>query len=64
MVMVRAELAGGLINWYGTVIISNTNFIDNKAYSIGGDIYNGFGNVTIYNSTFINNSARDGGRIL
>ena len=52
---------GGLLNWYGTVLITNTQFIENEAATSGGGLFNGYGIIIIENSAISNNNARNGG---
>ncbi len=55
---------GGAISNYGTLIIENCKFIDNKADRYGGAIFTeNCGDITIYDSEFINNQAEDAGVI-
>ena len=53
---------GAIVNWQGTLTISNSSFSGNSADS-GGAIYNRDGTVSISDSVFSNNTAGWGGAI-
>jgi hypothetical protein len=55
---------GGIFNWGGTVIVSNSAVSGNSAdHAGGGGIYNYNGTLTVTNSTFSSNQAGAGGGI-
>jgi len=52
---------GAILNWQGTLTISDSNFSDNLAEYDGGAIYSRDGTLSISNSAFSNNLADDDG---
>ena len=54
-------IGGAIVNWQGTVTISNSTFSDNLAEYRGGAIVNGQGTVTISDSTISDNLADEVG---
>ena len=55
---------GSIVNWAGTVDITNSSFIGNSAEGGGGAIANYGGTLSISDSAFKGNSAERGGAIL
>ncbi len=56
----RNKGGGGAIKNGGTLIVTNSTFVNNTAIGKGtggGAIYNHYGTLTVANSTFVNNSA-------
>ena len=54
-------IGGAIVNWEGTLTISNSAFSDNLAEEDGGAIYNRGGELSISNSVFSDNLADDEG---
>ncbi|HEX2907336.1 MAG TPA: choice-of-anchor Q domain-containing protein [Phototrophicaceae bacterium] len=50
----RGSYGGGLFNWFGTVQITNTTFVDNNSNAYGGGIYNQ-GTLTLNSSLLTRN---------
>ncbi len=51
----RIDLGGGLLNYNSDIVVSNCDFILNRATSLGGGIHNKLSDPTIKNCSFISN---------
>lgn len=51
----RIDLGGGLLNYNSDIVVSNCDFISNRATSLGGGIHNKLSDPTIKNCSFIGN---------
>ncbi len=58
-----AANGGGIDNGFGSLVVTNSAFIDNVAFNGGGAIGSTTGTLTIVNSTFFHNSAKFAGAI-
>ena len=54
-------IGGAIVNWVGTVTITDSSFIGNSVEGGGGAIANWMGTLTISDSVFSDNSAEEGG---